>query len=336
MNVAYDDGMFDKDEQGWCSNNVRMRVEGDVVHVEQWGDANGERPYAYAWEGRITEVDEANEIILIARGKETLVFDLRSQRLLGNGVHIQDSVALLVPPTRETAAHFGALMQALFEHPGSVEVIEREGVFYGLDVGSGTHRFTARWRGDAPRSLSITAYVQADGLRDFRRRLRAWKAPILPRPSLVLRALIAEAREVGSCLSALDHGMGREAQDRIHRAGVTARALLPLVDAETAKLIRTFATNTDRWYELVEHAKSEIAMRPTRAQDAYADACVVMHLMANEATRGAAGTLAEATLRSLPEEGFASVRVALLLAQQGRPLAHEALFSTLEALGPHP
>jgi len=182
-----------------------------------------------------------------------------------------------------------------------VEVVQREGVFYGVDVGSGTHRGTARWRTDAPLSLPITAYVAADSLRDFRRRLRAWSAPVLARPSLVLRALIAEAREVGSCLSALDHGAGREAWDRIHRAGATARALLSLVDPDSAGRFEAFAANPQSaWSTLTALAESETATRPTSALDAYADACVVGHLIAADATRDAAAALAGAALATLP------------------------------------
>ena len=332
LHIQYDDGYFEKDEQGWCSNNVGIQVADDVVHVDQWGDANGQRPYAYAWEGRIAEVDEANEIILIARGNDTLVFDVRSQRLLGNGAQLQDSVALLVPPTHETAANFGTRMQALFEHPGTVEVIEREGVFYGLDVGSGTHRYTAPWRDDPRLSLSITAYVESTALRGFRQRLRAWKAPVLPRPSIVLRALIEEAREVGSCLSGIDHGTGAEAWNRVHRAGAYARVLASLVEPESARHFEAFASNpTLAWYDLASLAQSELALRPTTARDVYADACAVMHLNASETTRAPASALAGELLRSLPSDIPDSLREALSLAKQEQKEAKQALILALKA-----
>lgn len=335
LHVEYDDGYFDKDEQGWCASNVRIRVSDDVVHVEQWGDANGARPYAYAWEGRIAEVDEANELILITRGNDTVVFDTRSQRLLGNGRPMHENVALLVPPTLETAAHFGACMQSLFEHPGRVIVVAREGVFYGLDVSSGVHRYTARWRDDPRLSVSVGGYVESTELRGFRKHLRAWKAPLLARPSLVLRALIEDAREVGSCLSGIDHGAGDAAWARIHRAGANARVLASLVDPDSAKPLEAFVNNpTQAWYELVGHAQSEFALRPTRARDVYADACVVMHLNASEATRAPASALAGALLRSLPSGIPDSLREALILAKQEQTEAKQALFSALEAFNP--
>lgn len=344
LHVEYDDGYFDKDEQGWCANNVRIRVSEDVVHVDQWGDANGQRPYAYAWEGRIAEVDEANEVVLIARASATVVFDLRSQRLLGNGAQVHESVALLVPPTLETAAYFGACMQALFELPGTIEVIAREGrggdtaregVFYGLDVGSGAHRATARWRDDPRLALSITGYVESSALRGFRQRLRAWKAPLIARPSLVLRALIEDAREVGSCLSGIDHGAGDAAWARIHRAGANARVLATLVDPDSAKHLEAFVNNPmQAWYELVGRAQSELALRETRARDVYADACVVMHLSAREETRSAASTLGRELLRSLPSSIPESLREALILAKEEQPEAKQALFLALESFKP--
>jgi hypothetical protein len=334
LHVQYDDGYFDKDEQGWCASNVRIHVADGVVHVDQWGDANGARPYAYAWEGRIAEVDEANEIILITRGNDTLVFDLRSQRLLGSGGHVQESVPLLVPPAHETAAYFGTRMQALFEHAGSIEVIARDGIFHGLDVSSGTHRYTARWRDDPRLSLSISGHVESAALRNFRQRLRAWKAPLLARPSLVLRALIAEAKEVGSYLSALDHGAGAEAWDRIHRAGATARVLMTLVDPETATRIAPFAANTDLWYQLVPLAQSELALRPTTARDVFADACAVMHLSTSETTRAPVSALAGELLQSLPGGIPDAVREALIQAKQEQPEAKQALFLALEAFKP--
>jgi len=102
MNVEYDAGYFDKDEQGWCSNNHRLRVEGDTLHVEQWGDRNGLDPFHNAWQAHIVEVDEPNEVVLLARGAESIVFDLRAQRLLGSWGHASETISLSTPPCLET------------------------------------------------------------------------------------------------------------------------------------------------------------------------------------------------------------------------------------------
>lgn len=34
-------GWFDKDEQGWCANRVRVWEEGGAVFIREWHDANG-------------------------------------------------------------------------------------------------------------------------------------------------------------------------------------------------------------------------------------------------------------------------------------------------------
>ncbi|MCB9570912.1 MAG: hypothetical protein H6709_02350 [Kofleriaceae bacterium] len=45
LTVEYDDGYFDKDEQGWCARRVAITQDGDRVIVRAWGDDNGARPY---------------------------------------------------------------------------------------------------------------------------------------------------------------------------------------------------------------------------------------------------------------------------------------------------
>jgi hypothetical protein len=45
LNASYDNGYFDKDEQGWCARQVEVRRDGDTVSVRTWGDDNGARAY---------------------------------------------------------------------------------------------------------------------------------------------------------------------------------------------------------------------------------------------------------------------------------------------------
>lgn len=336
MHVQYDDGYFDKDEQGWCSNNVGIRVADGIVHVDQWGDANGQRPYAYAWEGRIAEVDEANEVILITRGNDTVVFDLRSQRILGYGTQMEEKALLLTPLTIETLSHFAAHAQRLFgddeTKPAQLELSHRGEHINGVDMRSPTHPWVLRWRSTEPLVATLSGHIPSHELRALRRRVRAWQAPLLVRPSLAARTLVREGREVGSMLSWLDHGGGADAQTRIALAGANARALLPfIVDAQIAKLAAAFAQNpTSSWVSLVELAHTELAMRPTHAWEAYADACAVMQMSDNDA----AVAMASAALEGLPADLPTSIREAFIAVQQAQFSSKEAQLAARQALIP--
>ncbi len=45
MRADYDEGYFDKDEQGWCTRRVQLSRDGDRVTIRRSGDDNGLRPY---------------------------------------------------------------------------------------------------------------------------------------------------------------------------------------------------------------------------------------------------------------------------------------------------
>jgi len=338
--VEYDAGYFDKDEQGWCSNVHRLRVEGDVLHVEQSGDRNGLDPFHTRWEARIVEVDEPNEVVLLARGADAVVFDLRSQRLVGSWGDARQTCPLTTPPCFETVERFGrhglALLESLHpvvagpppraEHAEDVEhgsarrrtTVLRRGdttvgqidafytppaTLFGVDVSRAGLRIVVSWRSTAPLELELRGGLPGTELRGLRTVARGAVAPLLARPSLVLRALVAEAKEVGSMLSYLDHGGGEDAWARIHRAGVTAAALvssLPeaLADAGALDLARAFAENpSSRWIAIDELAASEVATRPTGPQESDVDERVVLQLreLDTEQARVAASALAGAS-----------------------------------------
>ncbi len=375
MNVEYDAGHFDKDEQGWSANNHRLRLEGDTLHVEQWGDRNGLDPFHNTWQARIVEVDEACEVVLLSRGTESIVFDLRTQRLLGSWGHASETIALSTPPCLETVERFARFVLALLETlppavegpPPRAEPVEdvehlsarrrtsalRRGeasigrldayytppaALYGLDVARVGLRIVGDWRGSAPLQLTLRGGLPGTELRALRAAARGAVAPPLARPSLVLRALITEAKEVGSMLSYLDHGGGEDAWARIRRAGTTAEALLAklpdaLSDADAAELARAFAASpSSRWTAVDDLSSSEVARRPTGPRESYVDACVVLHLLGleGEDARAAASVLSGAALASLPSETPAELRQAFVGAREGSGGAREALRAALE------
>jgi hypothetical protein len=175
----YDDGYFDKDEQGWCARRVRVRLEGAQVIVELSGDDNGLRPYARTFAARLVEVDPSSDLAVLASPQGRVFFDLARRRLVSG----------------------------------------------------------------RPAQLRTTAAA---------------------RPGLVLGALVAEAKEVGSMLSWLDHGGGDEAWARIARAEEAASALgalFPdaLVAAGVTELAAAFAKGApSRWTALDDLGRSPL------------------------------------------------------------------------------
>lgn len=79
---AYDDGSFDKDEQGWCA--ARTEVSSDVdtgeVTVRQAGDRNGLDPYDTTTKTRIAQV--FGELQLVKLEDPRWYFDLAKSRLV--------------------------------------------------------------------------------------------------------------------------------------------------------------------------------------------------------------------------------------------------------------
>jgi len=53
VRAEYDEGYFDKDEQGWCARCVEVSTEGDRVTIRRHGDDNGIRAYDETKVGKI-------------------------------------------------------------------------------------------------------------------------------------------------------------------------------------------------------------------------------------------------------------------------------------------
>jgi hypothetical protein len=79
VTASYDDGYFDKDEQGWCSHNVAITQDGVHVRVHRWGDDNGLRPHEDHLEGDIVAVE--GTLVRFDGTLAPFVFDLATRRL---------------------------------------------------------------------------------------------------------------------------------------------------------------------------------------------------------------------------------------------------------------
>ncbi|MBL8935060.1 MAG: hypothetical protein JNM69_10935 [Archangium sp.] len=53
VTCQYDDGGFDKDEQGWVTNATAITQQGERVTVRRWGDRNGLDPYEHSVTARL-------------------------------------------------------------------------------------------------------------------------------------------------------------------------------------------------------------------------------------------------------------------------------------------
>ncbi len=74
-------GFFDKDEQGWCSNMVRVWQEGDTVFIRQWHDANGIIRADKTRRGHVASSD-ALTINIALEGGGTAVLDRKTAVLI--------------------------------------------------------------------------------------------------------------------------------------------------------------------------------------------------------------------------------------------------------------
>jgi hypothetical protein len=81
VRCEYDDGYFDKDEQGWCSRWTRVSQEGPEVTVRRWGDDNGIRGYDEAVQGTIAAVNPELGLVKFTGRLSGYCFDLRARRL---------------------------------------------------------------------------------------------------------------------------------------------------------------------------------------------------------------------------------------------------------------
>jgi hypothetical protein len=79
---SYDDGSFNKDEQGWCAarTEVSSNVETGAVSIRHSGDRNGLDAYDTVTETRIAEVFTALQLVKLAHPR--WYFDLATNRLV--------------------------------------------------------------------------------------------------------------------------------------------------------------------------------------------------------------------------------------------------------------
>ncbi|MFT3712531.1 MAG: hypothetical protein QM817_33200 [Archangium sp.] len=81
LSAEYDEGYFDKDEQGWVANRTSVVSRSDgTVKVRQWGDSNGRDPYDRTYETRIVQVFEALKLVKLEHSG--WYFDLAADRLI--------------------------------------------------------------------------------------------------------------------------------------------------------------------------------------------------------------------------------------------------------------
>jgi hypothetical protein len=81
VSARYDEGYFDKDEQGWCSRNVDVVQTGARVLVHRWGDDNGARPHDERLEGEIAAHFEDLGLVTFSGGLAAVRFNLKTRRL---------------------------------------------------------------------------------------------------------------------------------------------------------------------------------------------------------------------------------------------------------------
>lgn len=79
---SYDDGSFNKDEQGWCAarTDVSSNVETGAVTIRHSGDRNGLDAYDTVTETRIAEIFAALQLVKLAHPR--WYFDLATNRLV--------------------------------------------------------------------------------------------------------------------------------------------------------------------------------------------------------------------------------------------------------------
>lgn len=81
LSCSYDDGYFDKDEQGWVTNGTGVSTLADgTIRIRRWGDRNGLDPYEQLTETRVAQVFD--ELKLVKLEQWPWYFDLEKQRLV--------------------------------------------------------------------------------------------------------------------------------------------------------------------------------------------------------------------------------------------------------------
>ena len=89
LRANYDEGCFDKDEQGWCSRCVEVTTAGEQVTIRRHGDDNGLRPYDETTVGMIGAAWPELGLVQIVEARGVLAyFDTRTGRLRSPGEQV--------------------------------------------------------------------------------------------------------------------------------------------------------------------------------------------------------------------------------------------------------
>lgn len=144
LHADYDDGYFDKDEQGWCARCVEVRTEGERVTIRRHGDDNGVRAYDETEVGTIGRAwPELGLVEVVGERGRLGYFDTRTKRVRSGGEQILHN--FLAPAGVEEAEFFrvgreivASVAEALGMRPGPPPTqIEMPPAVPGRYAGSG-------------------------------------------------------------------------------------------------------------------------------------------------------------------------------------------------------
>lgn len=89
LDLAYDEGYFDKDAQGWCARNVQVVRTADRVTIRRWGDDNGTQSYDQTETGSLGSVFAELGLVKIVDGTRTVGYvDLTMRRFRAATEHV--------------------------------------------------------------------------------------------------------------------------------------------------------------------------------------------------------------------------------------------------------
>lgn len=125
VSCEYDEGYFDKDEQGWCARCCRVTQEGPEVTLRAWGDDNGARPYESTSSGVIEAVIPELGLVRLGGGLAGTYVDLKTRRLRSNG---------------EQELYHGAAWPGYIEPEGLARVIDLLATIHEALTGSAAPR----------------------------------------------------------------------------------------------------------------------------------------------------------------------------------------------------
>jgi hypothetical protein len=295
MDVDYDAGYFDRDEQTWWADRVAVRVEGDTARVRQQQGYADRLAAPTTWEAAVVAVDDPGELATLSEpGGALRYFDLRRGRLLAASLTVTESGPSRAPTSEAAIALWTRraldLRATLTGAPSADVAVERllddHGALVGVDLRApDAPAFVARWRLATPETTDVQTHLPAASLGLFRAAMRVAFAGPWVRPALARATLRALAVEVGDLLSSLDRGASPDAWDRIAAAARAAAALDAVADDALDALglrdaARAFAAGaSSRWATLADATEAP--------GGAPADAAAVRELRALLAVGGA-------------------------------------------------